>query len=132
MNDYLTLSEITFMHYMLIEKFGGEHGLRDAGALEAALLRINTGHYEDTILKAAALWESLSLNHPFIDGNKRLAYAATFSFLRINGFKISADPISTYKYLRKLYKTNHFEINELENWLRHNIRETPMLPKQST
>jgi len=129
MNDYLTLSEISFMHYMLIERFGGEHGLRDAGALEASLFRISCGRYRDIIQEAAALWESISLNHPFIDGNKRIAYAATFTFLRANGLKINANPISTYKHLADLYKSNKFEIAELELWLRNNISETPMYSK---
>jgi death-on-curing protein len=61
----------------LIERFGGSHGLRDQGALESALARPQTGYYLDLIEEAAALWESLSQNHPFIDGNKRIAITAT-------------------------------------------------------
>jgi len=73
------------MHGVLINKFGGSSGIRDQGALEAALLRPQSGYYPDLIAEAAALFESLAVNHPFVDGNKRIAFAAMDTFLRING-----------------------------------------------
>ena len=73
MTTYPTLEEVLAIHSTLIERFGGSHGLRDKGALESALARPQTGYYRDLIEEAAALWESLSKNHPFIDGNKRVA-----------------------------------------------------------
>jgi death-on-curing protein len=72
---------------VLINRYGGSAGVRDMGALEAALYRPQSGYYEDVIQQAAALWESLSQNHPFVDGNKRIAFAAMDIFLRIGGFK---------------------------------------------
>jgi len=57
----------------LIGRFGGALGIRDRGALESALTRPQSGYYADLIQEAAALWESLSQNHPFLDGNKRVA-----------------------------------------------------------
>ncbi|MCI0482689.1 MAG: type II toxin-antitoxin system death-on-curing family toxin, partial [Candidatus Dadabacteria bacterium] len=80
------------MHYILIERYGGSHGLRDAGALDSALYRPQSGYYEDVIAEAAALWESITVNHPFIDGNKRIGFAVTDTFLRLNGIKITATP----------------------------------------
>lgn len=74
MTCYPTLDEVVFVHFRLIEKFGGSHGIRDRGALESALARPRTGYYKDLIEQAAALWESLSQNHPFVDGNKRVAW----------------------------------------------------------
>ena len=65
-------------------------GIRDPGLLEAALFRPQTEHYPSLIDEAAALWESLSQNHPFVDGNKRTAFAATYVFLLINGLRIVA------------------------------------------
>ncbi|MBV9397760.1 MAG: type II toxin-antitoxin system death-on-curing family toxin [Bryobacterales bacterium] len=82
MRDYLTVAEVLAMHADQIERYGGSHGIRDPGLLEAALFRPQTGYYADLIEEAAALWESLSQNHPFIDGNKRTAFAATDTFSR--------------------------------------------------
>jgi death on curing protein len=69
---YPTVDEVTAVHARLIAEFGGWLGLRDRGALESALARPQTGYYEDILQEAAALWESLSQNHPFVDGNKRV------------------------------------------------------------
>ena len=95
MTDYLTMAEVLAMHADQIERYGGSHGVRDLGLLEAALFRPQTGYYADLIEEAAALWESLSQNHPFIDGNKRTAFAATYTFLAINGARLTADAQET-------------------------------------
>lgn len=70
MSDFLTLDELLVMHHQLIEEFGGSHGLRDKGALESALMRPQTGYYQNILEDAAAFMESLAMNHPFVDGNK--------------------------------------------------------------
>ena len=80
MTDYLTFAEVLAIHDDQIERYGGSPGVRDPGLLEAALFRPQTGYYADLIEEAAALWESLAQNHPFIDGNKRVAFAATYTF----------------------------------------------------
>ena len=86
--DFLTVADVLAMHTMLIKRYGGASGLRDPGALEAALFRPQTGYYDDIVAEAAALLESLAINHPFIDGNKRIAFAAADVFLRINGRRV--------------------------------------------
>jgi death-on-curing protein len=70
--DFLTTADVLGMHFVLIQKYGGLSGVRDPGALEAALYRPQTGYYKDTIEQAAALMESLAINHPFVDGNREL------------------------------------------------------------
>jgi death on curing protein len=92
MTDYLTVAEVLAMHVDQIERYGGSHGVRDPGLLESALFRPQTGYYADLIEEAAALWESLSQHHPFLDGNKRSAFAATYTFLAINGAQLTATP----------------------------------------
>lgn len=77
MTRYPSLDEIVAIHADLITRFGGAAGIRDRGALEAAVARPRTGYHQDLIQEAAALWESLSQNHPFLDGNKRVAVTAT-------------------------------------------------------
>ena len=86
MAEYLTVAKIYVMQSRLIDLFGGRHGVREEGAVEAAVFRPQTGYYNSLEEEAAALMESLGKNHGFVDGNKRIAFAATDTFLRINGF----------------------------------------------
>jgi death-on-curing protein len=118
--DYLTLAEVLAIHEDQIKRYGGSSGLRDPGLLEAALYRPQTGHYVGLIEEAAALWESLGQNHPFVDGNKRTAFAATYTFLAINGARVTASAQATYVLIGRLYKTNDFAFEKLAAWLRTN------------
>jgi death-on-curing protein len=120
MTDFLTLVEVLAIHADQIERYGGSEGVRDPGVLEAALYRPQTGYYADRIEEAAALWESLAQNHPFIDGNKRTAFAAAYTFLAINGVKITADAGETYEFIAGLYQTHEFAFEKLAGWLRGN------------
>lgn len=123
MTDYLTVADILAIHEDLIERYGGSHGVRDYGALESALYRPQTGYYADLIAEAAALWESLSQNHPFIDGNKRAGFAATHTFLAINGAELNADPDETYTFIAGLFESQTFDFAHLEAWLREHASE---------
>ena len=123
MADYLTLAEVEAIHADQIERYGGAPGLRDEGQLVAALFRPQSGYYADVIAEAAALWESLSQNRPFIDGNKRTAFASAYTFLMINGLAITADGEAIHDFAMGLYETNRFTFEELEPWLRANTAE---------
>lgn len=123
MSDHLTLTEVLAIHHELIETYGGSHGIRDPGQLEAALFRPQSGYYKDTIAEAAALWESLSQNHPFIDGNKRTAFACCNAFLLINSLKLTADSVETIAFLIPLYDKSDLTFENLEAWLRANTEK---------
>ena len=116
--DHLTLGDILAIHADQIATYGGAEGVRDPGQLEAALFRPQSGYYADLIAEAAALWESLSQNHPFVDGNKRTAFAATFTFLAINGIDLTADADETWAFLSRLHDRNEFALAALDAWLR--------------
>ena len=120
MNDYLTIVEVLAIHSDQIHRYGGSEGVRDHGLLEAALYRPQTGYYEDLVEEAAALWESLAQNHPFIDGNKRTAFAVTYTFLMINATQILPDSEETYHFINSLYASQDFNFNRLVAWLRDN------------
>lgn len=122
MNDYLTLVEVLAIHQDQINRYGGSHGVRDHGLLEAALFRPQTGYYADLIEEAAALWESMAQNHPFLDGNKRTAFAATYTFLAINGAMITASAADAYAFISGLYERGEFRFANLVAWLRQNVR----------
>jgi death on curing protein len=123
MTDYLTVAEVLAMHADQIERYGGSHFVRDPGLLEAALYRPQTGYYAGVIEEAAALWESLAQNHAFIDGNKRAAFAATYTFLAINGVRLTADSEETYAFVAALYEANQFRFDKLVPWLRSHVTQ---------
>jgi death on curing protein len=113
MTEYLTTADALFFHQQLIERYGGARGVRDVGALESALHRPQTGYYDTLIHEAAALLESLVQNHPFVDGNKRVAFAVVDVFLRINGFTITAPSTAIYKRMINLLEEGTFDIEHL-------------------
>jgi death-on-curing protein len=120
MTDSLTVIEVLSIHDDQIDRYGGSGGVRDPGLLEAALFRPQTGYYRDLIEEAAALWESLGQHHPFVDGNKRIAFAVTYTFLAINGTRITADADATYRFIIGLHDAGAFEFTRLTEWLRLN------------
>ena len=92
---YLSIREILELHEIIIKTSGGALGIRDIRALESSIsqprLTFNQADlYPDVITKAAALCFFLVMNHPFIDGNKRIGHAAMETFLILNGFEIDA------------------------------------------
>ena len=115
--NYPTVDETLAMHDALIEAYGGSYGVRDVGALESALMRPQIGYYESILEEAAAMMESLAINHPFIDGNKRVAFAATEVFLSANGYFIDCDDTEAYGLFMRLFETNSFRFRELLAWL---------------
>ena len=120
--DYIRVDDILAIHADQIERYGGGDGIRDPGLLEAALFRPQTGYYPTLIDEAAALWESLSQNHPFVDGNKRTAFAATYVFLAINGLEITATDDEAQDFVLGLYGTSNVTFDNLRAWLGENTK----------
>jgi len=117
MTTYLTLDEALRIHELLIAAFGGARGVRDHGLVESALLRPQTGYYADLIEEAAALWESLTLNHGFVDGNKRVAFACVELFLQLNGADITAGNDEIENFIYSNLEAGTFRKDVLEQWL---------------
>ncbi|WMJ09619.1 type II toxin-antitoxin system death-on-curing family toxin [Nitrosomonas sp. sh817] len=118
MKEYLTVPDVLAIHSILIKRYGGTLGIRDLGALESALFRLQSGYYIDIVAEAAALMESLAINHPFVDGNKRVAFAATDIFLRINGYRINCESMIIHADMMQMFETDTFDLPHLEPWLR--------------
>lgn len=117
-HDYLTVADVLGMHTVLMQRYGGLSGVRDPGALEAALFRPQTGYYKDIVAEAAALLESLAINHPFVDGNKRIAFAAADVFLRVNGWCLQRSPMQIHAEMIQMFDAGTFDIAHLDPWLR--------------
>ena len=122
MAEYLTVAEIYHMQHLLIEMFGGRHGVRDKGAVEAAVFRPQTGYYNSLEEEAAALMESLGNNHGFLDGNKRIAFTATDVFLRRNGFYIDVGGEEGCSFIEGSMSRHTFRFPQILDWIRQQIK----------
>lgn len=119
---YLTIAEVLQMHRQQIEEYGGIHGIRDKGLLESAIFRPQTGYYNSLAEEAAALMESLANNHPFLDGNKRIAFAATHTFLLVNGHDLEVDPLAVYEFMIEAIAKGEFRFARILTWINTHIR----------
>ena len=117
-HDYLTVADVLGMHTVLMQRYGGTLGVRDPGALEAALFRPQTSYYDDIVAEAAALLESLAINHTFVDGNKLIAFAAADVFLRINGWRLQRAPMQIHAEMIQMLESGTVDIAHLDPWLR--------------
>ncbi len=120
--SYLSVDEVLAIHEELLSRFGGSPGVRDPGMLESALFRPRTGYYADIVEMAAAMFESLLMNHPFVDGNKRVAFFATDVFLRLNGWKLRVDSTEAHAFLIGLLEERIADFDHLEPWIRRSVR----------
>lgn len=117
---FLNKDHILDMHKRLIDAHGGSHGLRDNAGLESAIGRYQNGYYKNIFEETAALMQSLVVNHPFVDGNKRIAFAAGDVFLRINGYKLATDSETIYDFLMQLFEMKNFSDTMLKVFLSRN------------
>lgn len=117
----IDLETVQSIHNIIIEKFGGSKGIRDLNALEAALARPNATFgqqdlYPEILDKAAALFESLIINHPFIDGNKRIAYVILRLILNENHLDIAASQNEKFEFVIAASK-GEYRFDEIREWL---------------
>ena len=119
---YPTLKETIELHTRLIERFGGKDGVRDLGLLESALMRPQTGYYKTLSLEASALLQSLVQNHAFIDGNKRVAFATTAIFLRMNGYRLKVDADNGESFIINDLIKKKISIEIIAVWLEKHMK----------
>lgn len=119
--QFLSVDEAIAIHAQLIERFGGTQSLRDRGLLESALYRPRTGYYGDLAELAAAMFQSLLLNHAFLDGNKRAAFFMTDTFLRLNGWRLSVDATSAHSFIVGMLETGDCPLDKILTWIRQSL-----------
>lgn len=125
--SYLTIAEVRYAQQLEIEDTGGSHGVRDEGALEAAIMRPQQTFggeelYPDLFSKAAALFHSIVKNHPFVDGNKRTAVAVTNTFLQVNGEWPRASNEELVEFVTGA-AVDRYNIEEIAAWFRAQCRD---------
>lgn len=123
MSEYLTVAEVYRMQHRLIDLFGGLHGMRDAGAIEAAVFRPQTGYYDSVEEEATALMESLGMNHGFIEGHKRIAFTAADVFLRRNGFYLDVGADEGYNFIEGSLARSEFRFARILEWIRGHLKK---------
>ena len=124
---YLTESEVVELHRLVLEQSGGAEGLRDKGGIESAVAQpamtfAGQNLYPTIVDKAAMLCFSLVMNHPFIDGNKRVGHFAMETFLVLNGKEINASIDEQEQVILKL-AAGTIKREEFTEWLRAHIVE---------
>jgi len=124
---YLTTDEVFLIHERILDTFGGARGLRDRGLLDSAVNRSRATFdgkdlYPDTFAKAAALGQSLVLNQPFVDGNKRTAWEAMKRFLGENGVLLRSSAKDVVDLMLQI-GDEHLDVGAIAEWLKQRIRE---------
>lgn len=114
---YPTLEEALYLHDILIQRFGGAQGVLDKGSLESALARPRSGYYRSLTEQAAALMQSLAMNHPFVDGNKRVAFALTAIFLKLNGLSLKVDAKSGVYFVEVTLIKERAPLDVITSWI---------------
>ena len=123
----IELQDVLNIHNILIDKFGGSKGVRDQGSLESAINRPFATFEKHDLYptpsdKAAAILESILINHPFIDGNKRTAYVLMRLLLLNYGFDILADQDDKYKMVI-LASKGDLRFDGIKNWIEIRLRK---------
>ena len=118
---FLTVAEVQAIHHLQIEEYGGAHGIRDPGLLESAVFRPQTGYYNSIQEEAAALMESHANNHPFLDGNKRVAFASVHTFLLVNGYDLQAESPRAFKFMFGAIAKGEFRFGIILKWLNAHV-----------
>ncbi|MFN8710218.1 MAG: type II toxin-antitoxin system death-on-curing family toxin [Planctomyces sp.] len=126
---YLVWEELLELHECLTKQSGGSSGLRDQGLAESSLAQPMATFggvelYNDLSEKAANLCFSLVMNHPFVDGNKRIGHAAMEVMLILNGYELDCDVDEAESTILRLASGN-LSRNELTTWVRSKLRKLP-------
>ena len=118
---YLSIDDALWIHDEQLKLYGGAPGVRDEGLILSALLRPQTGYYAGLIEEAAALWESLAMNHGFIDGNKRVAFECTILFLQANGTTPTGSEEEWIAFIYSNLEAGTFRKPVLQDWLNAHV-----------
>lgn len=122
--NFLTISQVLFIHDQMVKRFGGSHGIRDIGLIKSAIARPQASFdgkylYISIFDKAAALLQSLLKNHAFVDGNKRTALTSAGLFLWKNGYKLINNHKEEVTFAIKVDNGN-LTIEQISKWLKEN------------
>lgn len=124
---FITSEQAIFYQQKIVKATGGSLGLRDLGLLESAINRPKATFdgkdlYPKVLEKAAALFHSMILNHPFLDGNKRTALAVLYEFLKHNGYQLKATEKELIEFPLRIERKD-MDIKEIAKWLKKHVKK---------
>ena len=124
--QYLSLEEILRLHYMLVEDFGGLHGVRDENRLKSVVeapqaVMYGVEQYAAVYEKAAVYMRNIVQDHPFHDGNKRSGVTVGGVFLQRNGVLLTAEPRELEDFAVRI-ATDHLDVASIADWLKVHTR----------
>jgi death-on-curing protein len=130
---YPSPEEILVIHAKIIDETGGSHGVRDVGLLQSAAMRPQTAVFGKELFagvfaKAAALLDSLTRHHVFVDGNKRTAFAAAARFLFVNDFELNAPDKEVVRFMVAV-ATKKPSLEKITVWLKRHSKPIRKKPK---
>lgn len=120
---HLTEREVLDLHACTIAQYGGSPGIRDLGLLQSSLDRARSNHYESLSEQAAALLQSFCMNHPFGDGNKRVALLVTAEFLCMNGFRLGAKSSELVRFILNEVISKKADVPAIAKWLERRMEQ---------
>lgn len=120
--NYLSAEDILLLHFMLIEDFGGSHGIRDEGRLLSVVAApqqeaFGVEQYVGVFQKAAVYTRNIIADHLFVDGNKRSGITAAAIFLSKNGYEMTSTPKSLEDFAVRV-AVEHLEVAVIAAWLK--------------
>jgi death on curing protein len=120
----IPIDSILKLHELSIKKYGGSYGIRDKGLLESAIVRPNQTFggedlYPTVYEKAAAIAESLIINHPFVDGNKRTGFLGMLAILEEGDLEITVSNEAIYEFVINI-STGEIKFEQIVDWLKQN------------
>ncbi len=123
---YLQFKQVLWIYRRVVEETGGSPGIRDEGLLRAALARPQSSFggqdlYPSLFEKAAALVESIARNHPFVDGNKRMAWECLDLLLDLNGFRVKASHEQSFHLMMEIIE-RRVTVQDVAEWLAKHTR----------
>jgi len=123
----ISIDDILLLHERSIKDYGGSKGVRDLGLLESSIARpfqtfAGNDLYNDALKKAAALVESLIINHPFVDGNKRIGALAMIAFLKESNYYLTASSEKLYEFIISI-STGGIKFDAILVWLEENTKK---------
>jgi death-on-curing protein len=124
MTHYLSAEEILQLHFLVIEDYGGSHGVRDEGRVRSVIEApaqeaFGVEQYKTVYEKAAVYMRNIIGDHPFVDGNKRTGVTVCGVFLRRNGVNLAATPKQLEDFAVQI-AVEHLDVDEIAKWLLEN------------
>jgi death-on-curing protein len=123
---YIGYRQILWLYRRVLEETGGTSGIRDDGLLQSALARPQASFggqdlYPTVFEKAAALLESLVMNHPFVDGNKRVAWESLDLTLALNGWQLTSSHEENFRLIMRVIG-REVTVQDVADWLKKHSR----------